>query len=316
MSTSDRSPAGTSVHGEGRGPARSTARVRTGPTAEHQGTGRKSPSAVGSGNATPSGVAEPAGPNGTWPVSRGAAVLAVLVIIVCTLAAWLTGSRGPDTYGAEAELLLAFEVQSEQAAERLLSSQIIVIEGGGVLSQAADELGMRPADLRRAMDASVVQGSQVIRVTATGATRGRAREVVAAVIDAYLGEAPDDGVTRTTAYLNDELDRLAGDRADLERRLAAAQAAATGETAGITDLRSEISRLREREVSLQDEVVRTEIRRIEVGQPRIVTAPRALEDRVAPTPLRSAALGLLAGLALAACVLVISARSRASRAER
>jgi capsular polysaccharide biosynthesis protein len=318
MSGSGRSPTGTSVRSGGRDSAAGRGAGRTGPLAEHERRGRKSTAEDGSSGSARSGTAggfDGDSRGGAWPVSRGAAGLAVLVVVVCTLVAWLTGSRGPDTYGAEAEFLVAFDVQSEQAAERLLSSQIIVIEGGGVLSRAAEELGMRPADLRRAVDASVVAGSQVIRVSATGATRERATEVVTAVTDAYLSESPDDGAARTVEYLTDELDAATAQRTELERQLAAAQAA-TGDAAGIADLRSRIDRARERESSLQDEVVRTEVRRIEVGQPRIVTAPRPLEHRVAPTPLRSAALGLLAGLALAAGVLLVAARSRASRADR
>jgi capsular polysaccharide biosynthesis protein len=233
-------------------------------------------------------------------------LLAVLVVLVATAAAWWTGSRGPTVYGAEAELLLDVNTDSDQAAERRLGTQMLVIEGGNVLVPASERLGMPLRELRRALDVSVVQGSQIIRLEASADSRERAVEIIDQVIGAYLAQPPDAVAQQTNEYLDAQIEQIAERRTEVSAELDRLDA----DDARAAELRAVADQLLQRESALQDQIVQIEVDQIQLGRPAITTPPSPIEDPLAPTPLRSAALGLLAGLVLASLVVVGSLRRR------
>jgi capsular polysaccharide biosynthesis protein len=241
-----------------------------------------------------------------------AILLAVLVVVVATAAAWWAGTRGPTVYGAEAELLVEVDAQNDPSADRRLSTQLVVLEGTNVLGPAATELGLSLRELRRALDASVIRGSQVIRIEASAQSPERATEIVEAVTKEYLAQPPDPVAEEAREYLNRQLEAASAERESLREELAAiTPPEGPAELAEAAELQAMVDRQVQRVSALQDQVIENELEQIRLGEPRVVTSPRALEEPLAPTPLRSAALGLLAGLVLAAVVIVAAVRRSA-----
>ena len=165
-------------------------------------------------------------------------VLALVIVAISTLTAYWAGGRGPTVRGAQAEILV--QVTGDSDVGRRLSDQLALLESGRVLDPAANELDLSTGELRRHLDAAVVDGSRVIRIEAWERTEARATEIVDVVARSYVGHLPTARAT-------------------------------------------------------------------------VVLAPVALRSPLAPTPLRSAALGAVLGLALATAMVVWSLRHRTFR---
>ncbi|HKY16749.1 MAG TPA: hypothetical protein VJM33_17620 [Microthrixaceae bacterium] len=235
-------------------------------------------------------------------------VLALLVIAIATGSAWWAGSRGPTVYGAEAELLVhVASGEGDPEADRRLATQLVVLDGGNVVRPAAEQLDMSPAELRRRLDTSVVDGSQVVRIQASAGSRERAAQIVDVVVDSYLDQPADAASEESEEYLVSELEAISTRRAAVSQELLAL-APSSATAAQQTALQSELTQLSQQESTLQDQIVATRLEQIRTGQPAVVTPPSAMSRPLAPTPARSAALGAIAGLTLAGALVLWSMR--------
>jgi capsular polysaccharide biosynthesis protein len=287
-------------------------------------TGLAEEEAPGTVPGTPSHEADRNGHGRTAPARNSSAGsglplsligLAIAVVLISTLTAYWVGGRGTSVYAADAEVVLDLgAVNDSMQAQRMLTTETVIIEGHGVLAPASDELGMDQSDLEESIDASVVTGSQIIRVRATSEDPERAEEIATSVLDAYLGSPRSTDVAEARSFLEEELETVSAAQAQLLAQIDQLRAAATppnpAEERGLLEQsQSNIQRIS----TLQSELLRLQLRELEVGRPRLIAEPQALQDPIAPTPTRTAALGLLAGLVLATGILVMGLRARSDR---
>jgi capsular polysaccharide biosynthesis protein len=246
----------------------------------------------------------------------GLIAVAVLVVVVSTGTAWFVGGRGPDLYAARADLLVELgQVSDTNEAERLLTTQVVVIEGPGVLEPAAETLGLSRQGLDAAVSASLVEGSQVIRVEATDRSADQALRMTTAVVDQYASAPSESPLEETRAFVEEELDAVTAAITRLQAQLDQERAAASPDPNADRTLNSQIQAQTQRQASLQNELLQLELQDRQTTQhARVIAPPAALDEPVAPTPERAAALGLIAGLILAAGIVALGWRLRAPRA--
>jgi capsular polysaccharide biosynthesis protein len=245
----------------------------------------------------------------------GVIVLAVLVAAVCSATAYWVGGRGPNVYAADAQVVIDLpdSVDSSQA-ERILATEAATIKGAGVLEPVAESLGVQLEDIEKATDASVIPGSQIIRIRASSEDPDRAGAIATAVVDTYIGAPRSDSGSAARSFIEGELAKVSSEQADVQTRLDQLRRQPTPpDPATERTLVEQSSTLDARIGALQSELVRLQLQELESGKPRLISAPRVLADPVAPTPMRTAALGLIAGLALAAALVVIGLRGSADQ---
>jgi capsular polysaccharide biosynthesis protein len=242
----------------------------------------------------------------------------VVVVVLAAGTAYLIGSRGPDRYGADVELVYQVgSVSDSSEAERVLTTQVVVIEGPAVLGPVAERAGRELDDLEDDVSASVVRGSQIIRVRVVDEDPERARALAQDVADTYAEQPQRETVDPARDFLQGEIDTIAADRKELRDDLAALQARpaadrdATEEQAATNQLQV----LAQQEANLSAELVRLELDDLQAGSARVLAPARALDGRVEPTPERSAALGGVAGLIVAAGMVALAVGVRRRREE-
>lgn len=237
--------------------------------------------------------------------TMGLLVVAVIVFVGCTAMAWFVSTRSPDVYGAEAELMVPVRNDGQpRDVERELGTQMAIIDGPGVLQPAAERLGLQPQQLDKSVSASVVDGTQIIRVRATGADRDEAVRILDGVVEEYTAGSTAGGQDDARRYLEEQLTSVSDELAQLQRALDAHRRQAVVDPARDRELSAQIASRSQRQTALQDQLLQMELEDLQAGSATVVSSPRALVDRVAPQPVRSAAMGSLAGLVLATGILV------------
>lgn len=245
----------------------------------------------------------------------GVVLLAIVVVIVCTVTAYQVGGRGSDVYAADAQVVIDLpdSVDSSQA-ERILATETATVEGAAVLGPVAESLGVDLQDVEDAVEASVIPGSQIIRIRASSEDQDRAAVIAAAVVDTYVATPRGERASAAVSFIEGELTKVSSEQAGVQSRLdELRRQPIPPDPATERTLVEQSSTLQARIGALQSELVRLQLREIETGKPRVISAPRVLADPIAPTPERTAALGLLAGLALATAIVVIGLRWSADR---
>ncbi len=184
--------------------------------------------------------------------------LIAAVTVVTGLLGFLLASRQPPVYSATARLLLR-EPQSSVFVEQIrplddptrLPEQVEVLTSRPVMELAAEELGgdATSESVRGQIEVGASDELDIIDVTASSGSAGRAADVANAVAQAYLDSAAEDARERAAAALRvltesqteiqARIDKLApaveadsGDvRATSDLRVARRQLSALGETA-------------------------------------------------------------------------------------
>ena len=255
----------------------------------------------------------------TRPVIMRLLAVAAVIVVFCGVFAYGLSSMGTKQYGSRSEIL--YPISAEIASggflrtDRTLQTQIETIKSRTVLQPVAEKYGMTFDDLSKQVVASVVSDSEVIRIEVDDASQAKAQRIVGDVADEYLKVAVTDSTTNVSKHLRDQLSDLRNDQASLTTRLAQAQAdrqsSANPNTpsAEETQLQAELdgvnSRIADTENRLDDAAVsELETRRVEqLTQPYDV-------GKVAPKPMRAGIAGALAGMMIAAGVVVLLIRRR------
>lgn len=235
----------------------------------------------------------------------------------------------PEVYGAETEII--YELDGNLAAgflreDRRLTTQVATIESRAVLSPAAEQLRMDVEDLIEVIDASVVDGSELITISSEGDTPVEAKERLDTVVTIYLDRlAATDSSNDALALIEQELASVTQREQALNDELAAltAPVETTAPPRGVTTatpttnprvpiLISELDSTRNRRIALEEQVAEQKLTDLVKPEFRVLTPSYVLEDPVSPKPLQMAAIGAIIGL-LAATAVVFALERRKPR---
>ncbi len=215
----------------------------------------------------------------------------------------------PPVYGARTDIL--FELDANLQAgflreDRRLTTQVVTIESRAVLTPAAAQLGIDVEDLSAAIDASVIDGSEIIQITAEGSSGQEALDRLDAVVGVYFDQLEQaDSSAQALALIADELTDLEQQEADLEARIAnlvGGQAPVLGDQtrldvgdAEVAVLLGDLQTVRSRIADLEQRRDDQELN--DLIKPRFVVLTPAfvLDGLLAPNRLQLAALGALLG---------------------
>jgi uncharacterized protein involved in exopolysaccharide biosynthesis len=254
------------------------------------------------------------------------ALYAVVIVALAATSAYVAASRGPNVYGARAEIL--FERRTEQSTgflreDRDLSTQLVTFKTRAVLGPVAAANGLGIDALAKKVTVGIVDSSEIIRVQVTDRSRARGEKLVAAITHQYLAGAGSPAASATKQFLEKSQAKLDATLDDLTARSAALERLRLGRvTVGNPNPlpTSEQTLVDARITSLLDQ--RAEVSaRLEgatidfINRPRVaqITKPYTLADAVSPKPLNAAAAGGLAGAVLAVIAVAVLARRRAAR---
>lgn len=139
------------------------------------------------------------------------ALLTALLLLLGATAGLLTAVILPSQYAARAELL--YPLTEEQPTgflreDRNLTTQLVLFESRTVLAPVADRFDVSIEDLSEALEAEVVEGSEVIQVQLTDTDSARAERMLDAVVTEYLENSTGTDQERLREYLDGQLREL------------------------------------------------------------------------------------------------------------
>jgi capsular polysaccharide biosynthesis protein len=225
------------------------------------------------------------------------ALVCLAIVVTAVLSAVLFAGLKDEVYGARVDLIYKSSPDtSDDARERILTTQRALIRSRAVLGPVAEANDMSLDRLERALSVEVGL-DDLIHVTVGDTDQTRALALVQAVSSRYVQTASElfPETRRGRELLEAQIARLSARVRHASRANAAA--------------------LRERIGRLQDRVLDLEIQSLGQSRPERLTSGYVLEKPLSPNPLRAAAVGLMIGLALAAGVAVTLARWRLRRTD-
>ena len=249
------------------------------------------------------------------------AALAATLIVVSTATAYGIAAVSDTVYGARTDLIYSLDegVQSQTQADRVLSTQMVVLRSRAVLEPVAEQFGLNADELEDATDVELLDDSQVIRVTVADADPEQALAMAESFGERYVDfvtRANEQQLIEQIELLEGELEALREERATVEERLAEASAARNpGDplTAAERRLEIELQDVLEAINDRESQQVALRVAATESAGARVLTPPYVLEDPVAPRPLQALAAGMLVGVILAVIVVVLLYRYRRPR---
>lgn len=244
-------------------------------------------------------------------------LLVAALVVVPTVVAYLVASGQPPVYEARADVVHASSGNA-QVDDQVLSTQVAVLQSRGFLTEAG-VVGARTFDeVEESLTVERVDGSSVIRLAFRDEDAQAALRTVTALSGAYLDGAVDGVDEQVRAQ---EMELLSTRLMEATQALTATQdeIAALGSrdnplVPGQPDpgARGPLDRLRFDRTVLANEVRLLQAELLDLERAALnpavtpsvamVGAPYVLEEPVEPTPLRSAAVGALAGGLLAAAL--------------
>jgi hypothetical protein len=244
------------------------------------------------------------------------ALYAVVIVLGASLAGYLFGALGDTVHAARSEVV--YELEAAQPSgnlrqDRHLTTQLVTIRSQAVLDPVAQDNGLTFEDLSEKLDASVVENSEVVRIEVHDQSAARARTLTEGITREYLAQAPPDQAAEARRYLEGELAALDERQQALAARVAEMRAAAPT-SPELTQATVEMQVMLAQRSDLQSRLEEVTVE--EIRQPRIleITDAYTLPDPVSDSPWRTAALGAVAGVVVAAVSIAVLARRRSSAA--
>lgn len=246
-----------------------------------------------------------------WPRKS----LIIALALVCSVAALLYTSSMDKVYTSEAEVLVDLSSTSADSpstgttAASMMQTEAVVATSTGVAQQTADELdsGETADQLLERVSVEVNPETNILNITARGATPGAAQELASSFATSYLDHRQDSTRTRLTAeaeaiqtQIDDLNDEIAGLNEDIEASVDDAQR---------TTLEGQVASLGEQVGLLQERLIDTGPATNLYAGEVIRTADRQSEP-VSASPVRMAGLGLIAGLMLGIALAFVEERMR------
>ncbi|MGI9623520.1 MAG: hypothetical protein ACR2PK_11840 [Acidimicrobiales bacterium] len=241
--------------------------------------------------------AEPAG----WPeLKLRRLVAAGLIIAIAVSIGYVMGGRVPPTYRAEAEVLYTSdETLSEGQAELRLATQVALAQSTAIMRPVAAAEGLKVAQLRDQVIVGVAGDSEILLFAVENEDEVAALRILESVVNGYLIVANAPSPTDTTEYLQVRIAELEAERDALATRLSDTPEASRAEVeAELASVQAVLS-------SMEGLLTETELENIGADSASLLSPSQLLPDPVGSPQLMSAAVGALAGIAVAGMVLFI-----------
>jgi len=247
----------------------------------------------------------------TRPVILRLLAIAAAIVVFCGVFAYGLSSMGAKTYGSRSEV--QYPISAEIASggflrsDRTLQTQLVAIKSRSVLAPVATKYGLTVDELSKQVVASVVNDSEVIQIEVDDPSQAKARQMVGDIVDEYLVYANTASSTSSDVeqHWTDELTRLRNARTPLVADLSAAASGSAQEQ----QLQAELDDLNNQIANAQSELSNAQINDIETQHVQRLTEPYDV-GKVAPKPMRAGLAGALAGMMIAAGVVVLLIRRR------
>ena len=257
------------------------------------------------------------------PLTRGVLLrlgaIAAAIVVGCGLLAFGVAEMLPKTYGARTEIVYPLDANISSGStlrqDRVLSTQLVAIKSRAVLQKVAPTFHMTADQLSKKIVASVLQDSEVLRIEADDASQTKALAMVTAVANAYITNAsanPNEAVERqlanTITSLNAKITTLTNNLSSAQQRR---QASATPNTPSAEEAQAQ-TQLNQANSDLSS--ASTQLNQLALSDaqtPKLKQLTQPYEaGKVAPKPMRAGIAGVLAGMMIAAGVVVLLLRRR------
>jgi capsular polysaccharide biosynthesis protein len=247
----------------------------------------------------------------TRPVVVRLLAVAAAIVIFCGVFAYGVSSMGTKTYGSRSEI--QYPISAEIASggflrsDRTLQTQLVTIKSRDVLAPVAKRYGLTVDELSKQVVASVLSDSEVIQIEVDDASQKKANAMVGDITTAYLAYANSAVNTNTLVeqHWSDELDTLRGQRSNLVAQVSRAPSGSAEQQ----QLQAELDDVNAQIQNAQQQLSAATITEIQSQKVEALTQPYDV-GKVAPKPLRAGLAGALAGVMIAAGVVVLLIRRR------
>ena len=250
----------------------------------------------------------------SWVAAALSLLALAATIIVLTAGVALAGALiWPKTYAARAEVL--YPITQEQPTgflreDRSMTTQLVLMRGRLLLDPIATQQGRELSDLQQNLTVTVLDSSEIIQLEVRDRSAERALQTAQAVLTGYL-EFSQSGQPTLRERIETELAAATTALADAQKlldtqRTLVAAGTAADDTVAPLQRTVQVQQLRQQHLQARLDSVNL----APVAQQ--LTAPYSV-GVVHPRPLVATGAGALAGLLLAACVVVVVARGWTTR---
>jgi len=247
----------------------------------------------------------------TRPVIIRLLAVAAAIVIGCGIFAYGVSSMGTKQFGSRSEI--QYPISAEIASggflrsDRTLQTQLVAIKSRQVLTPVAAKYHMTVDALAKQVVASVLQDSEVIRIEVDDPSQAKANEIAGDITVQYLKYANTAAGTnaKTEQYWDTTLKNLQKQRNDAVVALSNAQGAVQQQQlqAQLDDINNQIQ-------NAQTQLTASAIADLQTDHVEALTTEPYDVGKVAPKPLRAGIAGALAGIMIAAGVVVLLIRRR------
>jgi capsular polysaccharide biosynthesis protein len=248
----------------------------------------------------------------TRPVIIRLLAIAAAIVIGCGIFAYGVSSMGTKQFGSRSEI--QYPISAEIASggflrsDRTLQTQLVAIKSRSVLAPVAAKYHMTVDALSKQVVASVLSDSEIIRIEVDDPSQSRANDLAGAISSEYLKYANETATNNADVEerLRAQLATLRSQRDDLVTRLSdtpSGSAQADVLQAQLDDVNSQIS-------DTQTQLNATVLADLQTQHAQPLTQAPYDVGKVAPKPLRAGLAGALAGIMIAAGVVVLLIRRR------
>jgi capsular polysaccharide biosynthesis protein len=247
----------------------------------------------------------------TRPVIMRLLAIAAAIVIFCGVFAYALSARGAATYGSRSEvqypITAAIASSDFLRSDRTLQTQLVAIKSRSVLEPVAKKYGLTVDELSDQVVASVLEDSEVIRIEVDDADQSKAQAMVGDITNEYLNYA-NSAVSKNSSvdeYWTKQLETLRASRTGLVNALNGA----TSGSAEQQQLQAQLDDVNNQIANAQTELSNARIDELQTEKVKQLTTPYDV-GKVAPKPLRAGIAGALAGMMIAAGVVVLLIRRR------
>jgi capsular polysaccharide biosynthesis protein len=247
----------------------------------------------------------------TRPVIVRMLAVAAVIVVACGVFAYGVSAMGTKMYGSRSEvqypITAAIASSDFLRSDRTLQTQLVAIKSRSVLGPVAEKYGLTVDELSKQVVASVVSDSEVIQIEVDDASQTRAQQMVGDIVAEYLDYADTAVSTNSDVqqHWTEELDRLGTARSSLVGNLSAT----TPGSAQERQLQAELDDVNNQIANARTQLSDAQINDLETQHVKQLTMPYDV-GQVAPKPLRAGIAGALAGMMIAAGVVVLLIRRR------
>ena len=245
--------------------------------------------------------------------------IAAAIVVACGLLAFGVSEMLPKTYGARIEIVYPLDANISSGStlrqDRVLSTQLVAIKSRAVLTQVAPKYHLTPDALSKKILASILQDSEVIRIEVDDASQARALKMVTDVSNAYLKNVPSSPTAKVESGLKDQINALNAQISTYTSELATAQLRRLQSSSPNTpsaeegQLQTQLNNANAQVSNLQAQLNQATVNNLQSQHVEPLTQPYEA-GKVAPKPMRAGIAGVLAGMMIAAGVVVLLVRRR------